>query len=58
MYLSQCQRRSSYSGLWRAISVEHLQSVNDTWNVTQDREENVDEEVGIATALEKDAQRR
>lgn len=31
-----------------------LQSVNDTRDVAQDRQENVDEEIGIATALEED----
>ena len=34
-----------------------LQSVNDTRDVAQDRQEDVDEEIGIATALEEDTKR-
>ena len=34
-----------------------LQSVDDTRDVAQDRQENVDEEIGIATAFEEDTQR-
>jgi len=32
--------------------------MNDTRNVTQDGQEDVDEEVGVASALEEDTQRR
>ena len=34
-----------------------LQSVDDTRDVAQDRQENVDEEIGIATAFEEDTKR-
>lgn len=36
----------------------HIQSVDDTGNVTQDGEQDVDEQVGAASALEEDTQRR
>jgi hypothetical protein len=35
-----------------------LQSVDDTGNVSEDGQQDVDEEVGIATALKEDTQRR
>lgn len=35
----------------------HIQSVDDTGNVTQDGEQDVDEQVGAASALEEDTQR-
>lgn len=31
--------------------MKYIQSVNDTRNITQDREENVDTEIGTATTL-------
>ena len=31
-----------------------VQSVDDTWDVTQDRQQDVDEEVGIAASLQED----
>lgn len=31
--------------------------MNDTWDVTQDREEDVDEKIRIAAALKEDTQR-
>ena len=34
-----------------------LQSVDDTRDVAQDRQEDVDEEIGIATAFEEDTKR-
>ena len=42
------------TGRW----LEGLQCVDDTRNVTQYRQEDVDEEVGIATALEEDTKGR
>ena len=36
----------------------NVQCVDDTRNVAQDREQNVDEEVCIATSLEEDTERR
>ncbi len=36
----------------------NVQCVDDTRNVTQDREKNVDEEVCIATSLEENTERR
>lgn len=36
----------------------NLQSVDDTGNVTQNGQEDVDEEIGIATALKEDTERR
>jgi hypothetical protein len=36
----------------------NVQSVDDTGNVTQDGEEDVDEEIGAATALEEDTHGR
>lgn len=36
---------------------QNIQSVNDSWNVTQDGQQDVDEEVGIASALEEDTER-
>jgi len=36
----------------------NLQGVDDAWNVPQYCQEDVDEEVGIATALEEDTKRR
>ncbi len=35
----------------------YLQSVNDTWNVTQYGEKDVDQEVGIASTFEEHSQR-
>ena len=35
-----------------------VQSVDDTRDVTQDRQEDVDEEVGIATSLKEHTERR
>lgn len=35
-----------------------VQRVDDTRNVTQDRQQDVDEEISIAAALEEDTQRR
>jgi len=32
--------------------------MNDTWYVTKDREDDVDEEIGIAATLQEDTQRR
>ena len=36
----------------------NVQRVDDTRNVTQDRQQNVDEEICIATSLEEDTERR
>jgi hypothetical protein len=36
---------------------QNIQSVDDTGNVTQNCQEDVDEEVGIATALQEDTKR-
>ena len=40
------------------IDVSDLQGMDDTRNITQYCQENVDEEVGIATALEENTKRR
>ena len=40
------------------IDVSHVQGMDDTRNITQYCQENVDEEVGIATALEENTKRR
>ena len=42
----------------RCIDVSDLQGMDDTRNITQYCQENVDEEVGIATALEENTKRR
>lgn len=36
----------------------HLQRMNDTWNVTQNRQADVDEQVRIAATLQEDTERR
>ena len=36
---------------------QNIQSMDDTGNITEDGQQNVDEEVGIATSLEEDTQR-
>jgi hypothetical protein len=36
----------------------NVQRVDDTRNVTQDRKQDVDEEIGIATSLKEDTERR
>jgi hypothetical protein len=36
----------------------NVQRVDDARNVTQDREQDVDEEIGIATSLKEDTERR
>ena len=36
----------------------HLQSMNNSGNVTENRQEDVDEEVGIATTFKKDTEGR
>ena len=40
------------------IDVSDLQGMDDTRNITQYCQENVDEEIGIATALEENTKRR
>lgn len=35
----------------------NLQGVNDTWNVTEDRKEDVDQEIGTASALKEHTKR-
>ena len=42
----------------RLVLEDNVQSVEDTGNVTQDSEEDVDEEVSSAAALEEDTQGR
>ena len=41
-------------GIRQALS---LQSIDDAWDVTEDREEDTDEEVRIASTLEEDTKR-
>jgi hypothetical protein len=44
---------------WLSLGISHLvleddvQGVDDSWNVTEDGQEDVDEEVGIATTFQK-----
>ena len=40
------------------IDANDLQGMDDTRNITQYCQENVDEEIGIATALEENTKRR
>ena len=61
MYLKRCERLSENCG--HAVLIvhqwlEHLQCMDDARNVTQYRQKDIDEEVGIATALEEDTKGR
>ena len=47
-----CLTRDCMSKMMRLICT--YRCVDDTRNVTQDRQQNVDEEIGIATSLEED----
>ena len=50
MYLEVVVSMSPYD----PASGDDLQCVDDTWDVTKNRQEDVDEEVCIATSLEED----
>lgn len=52
MYLNICQQ-----GLRRQLGCVYVQCVNDTRNVTQDGQQDVDEEVCAATTLKEDSER-
>ena len=41
-----------------SLGNQNVQSVDDTRDVAEDRKQDVDEEVGIATSLEEDTKRR
>jgi len=36
---------------------DDVQSMNDSWNIAKDRQQNVDEEIGTTAALEEDTKR-
>jgi hypothetical protein len=42
---------------WRLVLENHVEGVNDTGEVTEDSEEDVDEEISTAATLEEDTQR-
>ena len=41
---------------WTSEGWEYVQGVDDTWDVTKDSQQNVDEEVGAAATLEEDTE--
>lgn len=50
--------KSGYSRLVTSRQGKNSQSVNDTRDITQDGQQDVDEQVAIAAALKEDTQRR
>lgn len=54
--VSQCSKEQSHSfiDVARGLGCVDLQCVYDTWDITQDCQEDVDEEVCIAATLEED----
>lgn len=41
----------------RLVLEDNVQCVDDTWNVTEDSQQDVDEKVGTAATLEEDTER-
>jgi len=52
------QQCSTKVRIGRSKIEENVQSMDDTWNVTQDGQQDVDEQVGAATTLEENTERR